>query len=271
MAAFEPTVYAERRATLDERMRQQDVDVLFCPPSGRSRVPHRSATPLPDVRQHLLHPRLGVRRLLPARPRPGVRAPPDGRRVRHAHRGARRVRRRQRDRRRVDDVRRPRRRLRSARHDRRRAAHLGGDGPRPRTGERRQDRQWRLVDEPDATDQVAGRDRADDGRLPHRRLGDGGRHRRHRRRRRRARARRGARQPAPPRRLARRLLRHRRVGDGPVDGSRRVRSGDQRANAARQRRVLRLRGGDRRVLLGLRADGGDRRDERGVRRRSTTP
>ena len=34
MTVFEPTVYAERRATLDERMRQQDVDVLFCPPSG---------------------------------------------------------------------------------------------------------------------------------------------------------------------------------------------------------------------------------------------
>ena len=34
MTVFEPTVYAERRSTLDERMRQQDVDVLFCPPSG---------------------------------------------------------------------------------------------------------------------------------------------------------------------------------------------------------------------------------------------
>ena len=34
MTVFEPTVYAERHATLDERMRQQDVDVLFCPPSG---------------------------------------------------------------------------------------------------------------------------------------------------------------------------------------------------------------------------------------------
>ncbi len=34
MTAFEPTVYAERRATLDGRMREQNVDVLFCPPSG---------------------------------------------------------------------------------------------------------------------------------------------------------------------------------------------------------------------------------------------
>jgi Xaa-Pro aminopeptidase len=34
MAAFEPTVYAERRALLAERMRQQGVDALFCPPSG---------------------------------------------------------------------------------------------------------------------------------------------------------------------------------------------------------------------------------------------
>ena len=33
-AVFEPTVYAERRATLDERMREQGVDLLFCPPSG---------------------------------------------------------------------------------------------------------------------------------------------------------------------------------------------------------------------------------------------
>ena len=34
MGAFEPTVYAERRAVLDERMRAQGVDALFCPPSG---------------------------------------------------------------------------------------------------------------------------------------------------------------------------------------------------------------------------------------------
>ena len=34
MPAFEPTVYAERRTVLGERMREQGVDVLFCPPSG---------------------------------------------------------------------------------------------------------------------------------------------------------------------------------------------------------------------------------------------
>ena len=34
MPAFEPTVYAERRRVLGERMREQGVDVLFCPPSG---------------------------------------------------------------------------------------------------------------------------------------------------------------------------------------------------------------------------------------------
>lgn len=34
MAVFAPTVYAERRANLDERMREQQVDLLFCPPSG---------------------------------------------------------------------------------------------------------------------------------------------------------------------------------------------------------------------------------------------
>jgi Xaa-Pro aminopeptidase len=34
MGAFEPTVYAERRAILDDRMRAQGVDLLFCPPSG---------------------------------------------------------------------------------------------------------------------------------------------------------------------------------------------------------------------------------------------
>lgn len=34
MGAFEPTVYAERRAILDERMRAHGVDLLFCPPSG---------------------------------------------------------------------------------------------------------------------------------------------------------------------------------------------------------------------------------------------
>ena len=109
MAAFEPTVYAERRATLDERMRATGRRRVVLSSVGRSRVPHRSATPLPDVRQHLLHPWVGVRCLLPSRPRSGLRAPPDGRRVRHAHRGARRVRRRQRDRRRSGDVRRPRR------------------------------------------------------------------------------------------------------------------------------------------------------------------
>jgi Xaa-Pro aminopeptidase len=34
MSAFEATVYAERRETLGERMREQGVDALFCPPSG---------------------------------------------------------------------------------------------------------------------------------------------------------------------------------------------------------------------------------------------
>lgn len=34
MAAFEPSVYAERRSVLDDRMREQGVDLLFCPPSG---------------------------------------------------------------------------------------------------------------------------------------------------------------------------------------------------------------------------------------------
>jgi len=34
MTVFESTVYAERRNSLDERMREQDVDLLFCPPSG---------------------------------------------------------------------------------------------------------------------------------------------------------------------------------------------------------------------------------------------
>ena len=34
MPAFEPTVYAERRTVLGQRMREQGVDVLFCPPSG---------------------------------------------------------------------------------------------------------------------------------------------------------------------------------------------------------------------------------------------
>jgi Xaa-Pro aminopeptidase len=34
MAAFEPAVYAERRAVLEMRMRDHDIDLLFCPPSG---------------------------------------------------------------------------------------------------------------------------------------------------------------------------------------------------------------------------------------------
>jgi Xaa-Pro aminopeptidase len=34
MGPFEPAVYAERRAALYERMRDQGIDVLFCPPSG---------------------------------------------------------------------------------------------------------------------------------------------------------------------------------------------------------------------------------------------
>jgi Xaa-Pro aminopeptidase len=34
MAAFEPAVYAERRAVLEKRMRDHDIDLLFCPPSG---------------------------------------------------------------------------------------------------------------------------------------------------------------------------------------------------------------------------------------------
>jgi Xaa-Pro aminopeptidase len=34
MAPFEPAVYAERRAILGDRMRDQGIDLLFCPPSG---------------------------------------------------------------------------------------------------------------------------------------------------------------------------------------------------------------------------------------------
>src|SRR5687767_6553175 len=34
MAAFEPVVYADRRRVLGERMTEQGVDLLFCPPSG---------------------------------------------------------------------------------------------------------------------------------------------------------------------------------------------------------------------------------------------
>ena len=75
MAAFESTVYAERRAILDERMRQQNVDVLFCPPSGDLEYLTGARRRIPTFRQHLLHPRLGLRGLLPPRPRPGVRAP----------------------------------------------------------------------------------------------------------------------------------------------------------------------------------------------------
>ena len=63
-------------------------------------------------------------------------------------------------------------------------------------------------------------------------------------------------------RLSRSLLRHGGVGDGSLDGSRCVGSGDQCPDAARQRRVLRLRCGHRRLLLRLRPHGGDRRDQR---------
>ena len=231
MAAFESTVYAERRAILDERMRQQGVDVLFCPPSGDLEY-LTGADDDSHVRQHLLHPRVGLRCLLPPRPRPDVRAPrmvaefdmPTGMPGSSSWSTRPTMGR---------DLRGPRPRLRSARHDRRRAAHVGRDGHRPRAGERRQGRQRRLVDEPDAPDQVSRRDRADGRRLPHRRLGHGCRHLRHRRRRRRAGARRGARQPAPPRRLARRLLRHRRVGDGSVD----ARDASDRETSARMQRA----------------------------------
>ena len=86
----------------------------------------------------------------------------------------------------------------------------------------------------------------------------------------RAPARRGGRQPAPPGRLTRRLVRHRRLGDGTVDHPRCLRPRDERADARRQRGVVRLRLRRRRVLLGLRAHGGDRRHRATSTSASTT-
>ena len=227
MAVFDPTVYAERRSLLDERMRDQGVDLLFCPPSGdleyltgaRRRFPTFGnisythgwvcgAFFRPGHDPVFVLPRMVAEFDMPT----GV--PGDFVVVNETDDGA-------------------------AKFDSwsRSFGTVGTIAVEPRTWAetvlalgRASDAKvvsGVLAHEPDAPDQVARRDRADDGGLPHRRRGDGRRHRRHRRRRRRARARRGARQPAPPRRVARRVVRHRRVGDGPVHGPRCLRSRDQ--------------------------------------------
>ena len=232
MAAFEPAIYAERRAVLDERMRDQGVDLLFCPPSGdleyltgaRRRFPTFGnisythgwvcgAFFRPGHDPVFVLPRMVAEFDMPT----GV--PGEFVVVNETDDGA-------------------------AAFDRRGragSAPLGTIAVEPRTwaetllalgrAERRQGRQRHLAHQPDAPDQVGRGDRADGGGLPHRRLGDGRRHRRRRRRCRRARARRGGRQPAPPRRVARRVVRHRRVGDGAVHRARRLRPRDQLAGA----------------------------------------
>ena len=214
MPAFEPTVYAERRRVLGERMREQGVDVLFCPPSGdleyltgaRRRIPTFGnisythgwvcgAFFRPDQDPVFVLPRMVAEFDMPE----GV--PGDKIVVKETDDGAAAFER-------VVAGLGPIGTLAG------RAPHLGPDGARPRAGRRRLGRRRHVAHQPDAPDQDAGRDRADGGGVPSRRQGDGRRHRRRGRRRARARTGRGGRQPAARRRLARRVVRHGDLGDG---------------------------------------------------------